>query len=147
MEGADGVEHTGLGVGFVAESLGHRIVDGARGDDAIDDRLGSLAGADQSRIGLDVCLVRVGEAAPYRDPAGLLQPVDAVAQAARIGDPDRDATVLPVTEEQLIEHSGLWDRGEDARGFMLEGREDQDRLALVLVEQAAQRVELGIVNG
>ena len=63
------MEHASLGVRLVAERLGHRVVDCARGDDTVDDRLGGLAGADQAGIGLDVRLVTVRQAAPDRDPA------------------------------------------------------------------------------
>ena len=63
------MEHAGLGVGFIAERLGHRVVDRARGDDPVDDRLGGLSGADQPGVGLDVGFVRVGQAAPDRNPA------------------------------------------------------------------------------
>ena len=74
------MKHTGLSVAFVAQSLGHCIVDCAGADDAVNDRLGSLAGADQPRVGLHVGFMGVGERAPYCNPAGLLQAVDAVGE-------------------------------------------------------------------
>ncbi len=90
--------------------------------------------------------MRIGETDPDRYPAGDLQTVDAVAERSRVSDPDWDLASLPVVEVALVEHPRTSDRIEDSGGLVLECAEDEDRLALVPVEDATECGDLGGMN-
>ena len=71
-----------------------------------------------------------------------MQTVDAVGEAARVSDPDGDLASLPFGQAALVEHLSALDRGDDARGLMLERAEDKDRLSSMAIDDRLERGDL-----